>query len=172
MACRPEAKNRWKSVVKPTFDTSPIALSCYFQKFHNFLTHFHTKTYNFHAPQKSRIFDTNMQVAGNYSGRFFCPRGSLKYSSVGWTVDPPILLLTLDPCRWSMDEADNAADDRKTRSKPKNMIKKLNLKPIQPKKSMLKANLKPKSEQKWSQNMPLNPILTQTNPIVENFYVA
>jgi hypothetical protein len=31
--------------------------------------------------------------------------------------------------RRGMDEADNAADDRKTRSKPKNMTKKTTLKP-------------------------------------------
>jgi hypothetical protein len=38
-----------------------IALSCYLKKFHNFLTPFYIKTCSFHAPEKSRIFDTNMQ---------------------------------------------------------------------------------------------------------------
>jgi hypothetical protein len=44
-----------------------------------------------------------------------------------------------------MDGADNAADDRKTRSK---MNEKYTRKPFEAKKSMLKAILKPKSERK------------------------
>jgi hypothetical protein len=32
----------------------------------------------FPRPPKSPIFDTNVQVAGNYRGLFFCPCGSLK----------------------------------------------------------------------------------------------
>jgi hypothetical protein len=70
------AKNPRKSVLIRglcNFDTSAIALSCYFQKFHKFLTPFNIKTYSFFALQKSRIFDTDMQVGGNYGGRFFHP---------------------------------------------------------------------------------------------------
>jgi hypothetical protein len=50
---------------------SPIALFCYLQKFHKFLTPFAIKTYSFHASRKSRIFDTDMQVVGNYRGLFW-----------------------------------------------------------------------------------------------------
>jgi hypothetical protein len=59
------------------FAQSAIALSCYPQKFHKFLTHFHVKTYNFHAFQKLRIFDTNLQVVGNYRGCFSAPERSM-----------------------------------------------------------------------------------------------
>jgi hypothetical protein len=54
-----------------------IALSCCFQKFQKFLTPFSIKTYTFFAPKKSRIFDTDMQVTGNYRGCFSAPERSI-----------------------------------------------------------------------------------------------
>ncbi len=50
--------------------------------------------------------------------------------------------------RRGLDGADNAADDRKTRSKPKNMTKNPTLKPIKSKMSLLKPIPKPISERK------------------------
>jgi hypothetical protein len=73
--------------------------------------------------------------------------------------------------RRGLGEADNAADDRKTRSKPKNMTKKTTLKPIKPEMSLLKAILKPKVERKYASKPNFNPN-EPIKPFVDNFQVA
>jgi hypothetical protein len=67
-----------------------MVLSCYFQKFHKSLTPFPVKTYSLYARQKSQIFDTDMQVVGNYGGLVFCPRKEYVYvvKKLGETRSP------------------------------------------------------------------------------------
>ena len=48
-----------------------IVQYCYYQEILNFLTFDPIKTYGVLAPEKSPFFDTDMQVGGNYGGRFF-----------------------------------------------------------------------------------------------------
>jgi len=80
------------------FAQSAIVLSCYFQRFQKFLTLFAIKTYSFFASKKSRIFDTNVQVTGNYGGRFLRPCGSLKSKLVGGLLVGDKQVLSFRPC--------------------------------------------------------------------------